>query len=630
MEITLIGNPNAGKTLFFNCLTGLRAKVANYPGVTVDIAKGQAVLPSGQSVTVVDLPGVYSLRPRSDDEKMAIKGLMGELKGCDKDRVVVAVVDATHLERNLYLVAQLLPFCHRFVVVLTMMDRVKAKGIQIDLPLLQQRLGVPICPINAKTGAGIQHFWHTIDALPKEQCCSFHAFQEENVAVVQDRFLQVDEWLKGVVTYPNSRESLTERIDQFLLHPVLGLAVLILVFGFLFQALFAWSEPAIGLIEFSKDSLAYWLKPLFSGYPLLGSLVVDGVIAGVGAVIAFVPLIAVLFLFLGILEDSGYLARATFLLDKGMSKVGLPGKAFVPLLSGFACAVPAILSTRVIESRRDRLLTMMVTPLMSCSARLPVYGLLIAAVFSGFPPLFGFLRVGVLIMFAMYMIGVVSAILMALALKGTILKGASSGLILELPPYRVPNWRSLFFHVWIKIKAFMVSAGSVILAFTIVLWALFTFPLPKSEQDYFTSAHLQNSFAAQMGHAIEPAIAPLGFDWKIGIGLVSSFAAREVMVSTLGVIYGLSTQEDETSTSLRQAMLQDKNPVTGKPVYTPLVAISLMAFFALSMQCMSTLAVTYKESGSLVWPVLQFFSMTMLAWVVSLGIYQGGRLFGWG
>jgi ferrous iron transport protein B len=626
-RILLIGNPNAGKTLLFNRLTGLKAKVANYPGVTVECRSGNLVLPKVGNIEVVDLPGTYSLHACSEDEQITLKGVCGELPSSSNRDLLIAVVDATQLERNLYLVTQLITLGRPMVIALSMMDMARKKRILIDTQLLSERLGLPVISLSGLSGEGLEdlknaialHFSASGSLLP--QPAQAQNLPKPSADDVAKAYKQIRIWLDGA--YHNPRQATkTFRIDKLVLHPFLGPLLLLVIFGLMFESLFAWSKPIIEDLEGAVGFLGENVRQMFDANSLFGSLLADGVIAGVGSVIAFVPLIAILFFFIGVLEDSGYLARATFLLDRLMSKVGLPGRAFVPLLSGFACAVPAILATRVIESRKDRLITILVTPLMACSARLPVYGLLIATAFSTMPPLFGFVQVGAVVMLSMYALGIVAAFGMAAIFKHLLFKGPTSSLILELPPYRMPRWSPLLQTVLLRVRIFLREAGTIILAMTVVLWALFTFP--RQDIDTPASTQLQKSYAGQMGHFIEPVLEPLGFDWKIGVGLLASFTAREVLVSTLGVIYGLGQDQDDKSSTLRSAIAQDINPKTGKPVYTPLVALSLMVFFSLAMQCMSTLAATKKETKSFKWPALQFGYMTALAWICSFAVFQVG------
>jgi ferrous iron transport protein B len=733
--IALVGNPNAGKTTLFNALTGLSARVANYPGITVEHLKGALKLPGGGSVEVLDLPGTYSLVPRSEDEAVAVRGVLGTLPHNPPPDLVVAVVDVTHLERNLYLVRQLWEVGAPMVVALTLQDVAERDGVRFSAGELSRLLGVPVFGVSGKSGAGMEAlvagvedalkkagddgatpdetddadgadendkadpvqglFPHlqlqvsqedgsqrrqnilqwgravcaagTLDLLHLPEKAALRLCEDVDPTQVEEAIAQrygaVAHWTQTVLTQETkaapASERWTDRVDRWVLHPVLGPGIFLLVFGLLFQALFAWADPLIGLVEAGMEGATNLARGVLPEGALFTSLVTDGIIAGVGNVVVFVPQIAILFLFLGLLEDSGYLARAAFLLDRLMARVGLHGRAFVPLLSGFACAVPAILATRTIENRKDRLVTILVTPLMSCSARLPVYGLMIATAFASVPPLFGVVAAGTVVMFAMYGLGVGAALAMAFLFKRTLLKSPTPPLVLELPTYRRPQWGGVLRHTWGQLKVFLTDAGTVILAITIVLWGLFSFPQnPQLSGDYESqraalsttasglsdadleaarlkiegaqkAEELEKSYAGQMGRLLEPLIKPLGFDWKIGVGLVASFAAREVMVSTLGLVYGLG-EVGEEAPSLREALKRDRDPASGKPRYSPLTALSLMVFFVLAMQCMSTLAAVRRETRSFAWPAFQFAYMSVLAWVASFVVFQVGRMMGFG
>jgi ferrous iron transport protein B len=729
--VLLLGNPNCGKTTLFNALTGLSAKTGNYPGITVEHKEGRATLAADVTATIVDVPGTYSLVPRSDDEAVAVRVLLGDLPGVGRADVVVAVVDATALERNLHLVAMLRELPLPLVVALTMTDVIEKDGGRVDVAALQERLGVPTVAAPAVAGGAaalkallagvvgapprrlplnpprlddgaalpglpealvaIDRAGATIGAavgLEAPRALGLMALSrtlsptetplpavdgaalslaglprplrgELAARVVQARQARAREQARGVVVAGPAKEApsqaMTRRLDAVALHPVFGPLLLVLVFGTLFQALFSWASPLMDAIEGAVGAVSDVVVAVVpSTLPLLQSLVKDGVVAGVGNVVVFVPQIAILFLFLAILEDTGYLARAAFLLDRLMAGVGLHGRAFVPMLSGFACAVPAILATRTIENTRDRLVTILVTPLVSCSARLPVYALMIATVFAGQQKLWGIVEPGAVVMVAMYTLSIVAAVVMAAVFKRTILKSPTPPLVLELPPYRLPRAMSLYKAVSSRVATFLREAGTVILAITVVLWALLTFPIdaevaaardkakaaatatiPEGAEREAELVAIENearqvlvehSVAGRLGHAMEPLIAPLGFDWKIGIGILASFAAREVFVSTLGIVYGLG-EADEESSSLRDAMHKDTRR-DGSPLYTPLSGLSLLVFFVLAMQCMSTLAAVKRETRSWKWPVFQTAYMTVLAVMGSLLVYQGGRLLG--
>lgn len=721
--VVVAGNPNTGKSTLFNRLTGSDQRVGNYPGVTVERHVGRLSLPGGRSVRVMDVPGTYSLAARSEDEQIAICALAG-LPPNETPDLVVVVVDAMQLARNLYLVLQLIEMQVPVVVAVNMIDMLAAGGQELDLAALERALGVPVAPISALKGRGLEELraavtrtldepalgrptwrWtpepgaladdvHTVgEALPRtwapesggrrdalalwallsiddtDELVDIPASLRETVAarraaaseggrqleaeIIRGRYSWIDRHARDFVRRAqDGKPTWTERIDGVLLHPAIGFALFLTVMGLVFQSLFSWADPAIGWVESAFDWLGGGIREVLpAGF--VQDFIVEGLIAGVGSVLVFLPQILLLFFFIGLMEDSGYMARVAFLMDRIMRSLGLHGRAFVPMLSGFACAVPAILATRTMERKRDRMLTMMVLPLMTCSARLPVYSLLIAALF---PPMhfFGVLPVQGLLMVALYAFSTVTALVAAAVLGRTLFKGPRVPLILELPPYRMPHWASVLRMMWFKSRIFLTEAGTVILVCTIILWFLLSFPRTTRNTRSFDEQRaqvtatvdvdarpaslaaidreeegerLRGSYGGRLGHLIEPVIAPLGFDWKIGVGLVGAFAAREVFVSTMGVVYGLGAQEDEDSVTLRER-IRAESYADGRPVYTPLVGLSLMVFFALACQCMSTLAAVRRETRTWRWPAFLFAYMTVLAWVLSFGIYQGGRLLG--
>ncbi len=716
MRIAVAGNPNSGKTTLFNRLTGARAHVGNYPGVTVERREGQTRLPSGKPGVLVDLPGCYSLTARSAEEEVAHQVLMGAMGGAPPD-AIVCVVDATSLARGLYLAVQLCELELPVVVALNMIDLAEAQGLRLDVAALSQRLGCPVVATSGRLGTGLQEllaavesakaataldyglqaadrqgidevrrelsatgaqasFGHTLWLLTSEAEPLRHAVTPDFLArvtearrrldageersfnrrIIAARYQTLDRLLEGVVDAGAQKPHRpTERLDRVLMHPVWGLVVFIAAMFVLFQAVFAWAQPMIDGIEGMMGLLA----DAAAGAIPLGltrSLVVNGLIAGVGNILVFLPQIALLFFGLTLLEESGYLARAAFLLDRLMRKVGLHGKAFIPLMSGFACAVPAVMSARTVESRRDRLVTILVTPFMSCSARLPVYILVTAAVFSTSPDVFGFLSVGGLATFAMYVLGFVAAIATAFLLKRSVLRAPSPAFILELPTYKLPLAREVVRRVYERCKVFVTETGAVILALSLVLWALLSFPSQDPSEAELSArqarlqtmgaeqreaalvelerhdaaTRLEGSFAGQLGHAIEPLIAPLGFDWRIGIGLIASFAAREVLVSTLGQVYAIGADVEPDSPALRDSLLADKDPQTGAPRFSPLAGLSLMVFFVLAMQCLSTVAAVKRETNSWRWPLAQLVYMNGLAYVASLRVFQTGKALGFG
>ena len=696
LVVALAGNPNAGKTSIFNALTGLRQKVANYPGVTVERKEGVWTLaPDTPPARLIDLPGLYSLDAASLDEQIARDVITGRMAGTPAPDVIVAVVDATNLERNLYLVTQLLDAGRPVVVALSMIDLAERDGLEIDARRLGESLGVKVVPVNAKQRRGLDELAYAVlSAVGAETpgvCWRLSAHAEEEIRRLTEdkgieraeaiRDLYADElpadaarraavsdsrerlakenphWWQELVTAryewieqaasnasrdsrASDRPSATERIDHIVTHRIFGPLVLLLVMAVVFQAIFSWATIPMDLIDRGFGALADFTRAEMPP-GLLTDLLSDGVIAGVGGVLVFLPQILLLFLFISILEDSGYMARAAFLMDRLMRGVGLHGKAFVPLLSSFACAIPGIMATRTIENPKDRLATILIAPFMSCSARLPVYTLMIAAFFSD-KKLFGFISVGALLILSMYLLGIAVAIVVAWVLKHTILKAPPPPLVLELPPYRLPNARNIAQTIRDRSWLFVKRAGTVILMISILLWALMTFPRVShntatagtEQATTEASEQLQQSFAGRIGHVIEPVIAPLGFDWKMGIGLISAFAARETIVSTLSIIYNVGNTESAgkgagASPSLIEAVRDAKRP-DGSPAWTPLVAVSMMVFFVLALQCMSTLAVVRRETNSWRWPLFMLCYMFVLAYAGSFITYQGGRLLGLG
>jgi ferrous iron transport protein B len=729
--IVLTGNPNSGKTTLFNALTGLRAKVGNYAGVTVERKEGRLLNAlAGLNARVLDLPGTYSLSPQSLDEQISRDVLLNRLPELPAPSVIVVVVDASNLQRNLYYGSQVIELGHPTVIALNMIDVAEENGHHIDAAKLAEELGVPVVPLIASTGQGLpelrQAIVASLQAPPRVKPRQFsqlpaplkaeagaiavllaRTFRERRAqasaeallilsnekalasslehypapiqeavaaargrldsagvdwrgATIEGRYLGVAAIQRAVTTESASTgENFSDKLDRTLTHKIWGTLIFLAIMALMFQSIFTFARIPMEALQSGVD----WLGGVVGRLVPPGdfnSLLVDGVIAGVGAVVVFLPQILLLFLFIGFLEDTGYMARAAFLMDRLMSKVGLHGKSFIPMLSSFACAIPGIMATRTIESPKDRLVTILVAPLMSCSARLPVYTLLIAACIPNITVL-GFLKLPGLTMLSMYLLGIVVALLMAWVFKKTLLKGETPMLIMELPPYKRPLVRIVVRHMWDRSKLFLRRAGTVILGINILLWFLATYPhaaatqtvagggrarlksqlpsMASAEQspdlaspvaaldNGAAGARLRQSFAGHLGRLIEPVIAPLGFDWKIGIGIIASFAAREVFVSTMSTVYNVGKTEATASgmTSLAQTLQAQRRP-DGTPVYTPLTAVTLMVFYVFALQCVSTVAIVRRETNSWKWPFFQWLYMGVLAWGLAFITHMGG---GW-
>jgi ferrous iron transport protein B len=628
--LALVGNPNAGKTTLFNALTGLRAKTANFPGTTVERKVGRLHL-NNKQIVVIDLPGLYSLDSQSPDEKLASDALQGKLEHTAPNAALV-VVDATNLERNLFLASQVLELKCPVVVALNMMDMARRDGIRIDVAKLRKELGCVVVPVSARNGEGIDKLKQELNrlvagAMPEAvnhvdpHCagcsgCTFQARYEwtEQIStrVMDAKIIERSQW--------------TDKLDDYFTHPVIGVGVFIGVMLALFGLIFWAAQIPMELIDRLFAGIQGWAHATLPAGDLR-SLVSDGVVGGVGGILVFLPQICILFFALSLLEDTGYLSRAAFVMDKIMRKLGLPGKAFVPLLSAHACAIPAIMSTRVIENPRDRLITILVTPLMTCSARIPVYAMVTALLFPQSP------WKAALVFTGAYAVGVIAALGMAMLFRKTILPGESKPLMIELPPYRVPGLRVALLHTYDRAKIFVKQAGTIILAISLILWAL-AVQLDKSGDtnqaaalrdtaDHLTAQNsLQNSYAGKIGHVIEPVIAPLGYDWQIGIGIVSSFAAREVIVSTLAIVYGVGKDAAESNQSSLYSTLRQAKRTDGTPIFNTATCASLLVFYILAAQCLSTTAVVRRETNSWKWPLFQIAYMTGLAYVAALLVYQ--------
>src|SRR5580658_3152748 len=599
--VAIVGPPNSGKSTLFNRLTGLRQKVANFPGVTVEHRMGRAKLDANREVFVVDLPGVYSLNPRTEDERVTHDVLCGEMKGLPKPDAVLLILDSTNLSRHLVLAAPVLSLGLPTLVILNMADDLDRGGGGIDSAELAMQLGSPVALVSAAKGLGVDKVFQFL-AGTTEGAARQKPLME--LPVIQD-IPKCRAWATNLgsnAKYHAPAPPLwTRRLDSIFLHPVAGPAVFLLVVVAVFKSIFSWADPLMNGIDQIREISGHWIGALIVN-DTLRSLVVEGIWKGVGSVVKFLPQILFLFLFIGILEDSGYLARAALIADRTMSRFGLQGKSFIPLLSAYACAVPAILATRTIENKRDRIATILIAPFMTCSARLPVYILIIAAFIPDKKLLGGFLSMPAAVMLGLYILGFVAAILTARLLKSTVLKSKRSSFMLEMPPYRWPTVRSLALRLVDRSKVFLYRAGTVILTVAIVIWVLSNLPLTNGKPPA-----IEHSIIAGIGHVVEPAIKPLGFNWKIGIGLITSLAARETIVGTLGTIYGKEGTED--SLGLRKALRSD---------LTPGGAVALLIFFAFAMQCMSTVAVVRRETGGWKWPAIQFAYMTLLAYVCAL------------
>ncbi|WP_395736147.1 ferrous iron transport protein B [Prosthecobacter sp.] len=718
--IAIVGNPNSGKTTLFNLLTGLKQKVANYPGVTVEKKIGECYSQHGKKLRLIDLPGAYSLNARSPDEAVLRDVLLGRRADTPRPDRVVCVVDSANLERNLYMVSQVLELGLPTILVLNMIDVAVQREWRIDAAKLSELLGVVVVQTQAITGQGLIELklalsredltppkWQSaklpegvraaleqsrgplcqtgaihsraslleplyllsdhdpthygigdaqigrIQELRGQMEKSFPGWEDELVA---ERYRSIEKLCEQVLKRPDQEvETITTKIDRILLHPVLGFVNLLLVLGLLFFLIFKVAEGPMDWIEAGFGQLGSWVDGLMAAGDLR-DLVVNGVIPGVSGVVIFLPQILILFFFIGIMEDTGYMSRLAFIMDWAMSKVGLNGKSFLPFLSSYACAIPGVMAARTIDNPKDRLITILIAPLASCSARLPVYSLLIGV-------LFPVKEVGALtqagIMLGLYALGTFGAFVFAWVFNKFVMKGSASPMILEMPSYKMPALKSILMHVWQRARMFLVRAGTIILGISILIWAASTFPrsaeqareqrslehrieeigdakddaskteldAQKEKLNAIKSQNLENSFAGRAGRFIEPAIAPLGYDWKIGIGLIGSFAAREVFNSTMGVVYAVEGAEDDVDL-LRDKLAAERKP-DGRLVYTPLVCISLLVFYVFAMQCVSTIAIVKRETGSWKWALFQLGYMTGTAYVLSLLVFQIGSALGY-
>ena len=615
-RLALVGVPNCGKTALFNALTGSRQKVGNYAGVTVERKVGSLRTPAGNVLEVVDLPGTYSLRARSPDEEVTRDIVLGQRPGEPLPDLLLAVADSTNLRSALRLVLELKRTGRPLMLVLNMFDIAQHRGIEIDIRALEAGLGVPVVPATAVRKAGMAALWARLDALAAQDLPAPGENTWSTPGALELRAAQreADRLIKAAVREPSKPHTLTNRVDNVLLHPVAGLAILLAILFVMFQAVFTWATPLMDLISDSFDWLAAMLGAILP-QGLVLSFLQNGVIAGVGSVIVFLPQILILFLFILLLEDFGYMARAAFLMDRIMGGAGLHGRAFIPLLSSFACAIPGIMAARVIDNRRDRLTTMLVAPLMTCSARIPVYTLIISA-FIPNRSVLGVLSLQGLVMFGLYVIGILSALAMSLLAKTLFWRRAPSPpFMLELPDYKLPRVKSVAIGLYTRARIFLKRAGTTIFLSMVAIWVLATFPYPPPGA---TEPAIAYSFAAMIGNLIHPLLAPVGFNWQISVALVPGMAAREVAVAGLGTVYAISGGGDG---QIGHVLAQQWSVAT---------ALALLAWYIFAPQCISTLAVIRRETGGARWMWLTFGYMLALAYLAAFATYHLAVLLGWG
>ncbi len=650
-KIALIGNPNTGKSSLFNLLTGLRQHVGNFPGVTVDKKIGTYTPKKGKDIEVTDLPGTYSVFPRSKDERV-VYDLVSNPRAAGYPDLFIFVADAVNLERNLLFFTQLYDLNIPMILVLTMEDVAQKRAVSIDTKLLSKRIGdMPVLFLNGRTGGGMDSLRDSIlnfepnftrTKIGTTDIPSLDADPSKQAADAEYRFSYIQHLIKEIRTVDstNLKGTISMKIDKIVVHPVYGYLIFIGLLLIIFQFIFRIASFPMDWIDHGFLQLSQWTKTMLpSG--VFTDMIAEGVIPGIGGVLVFIPQIALLFFFLAILEESGYMSRVVFIMDKLVRPFGLNGKSVVPLMSSVACAIPGIMSTRSINSWKDRLITIMVAPLMSCSARIPVYTLLIALVIPDDATFLSFNLKGIVLL-ALYTLGLVSALLVALVLKFFIRNETPGYLVMEMPSYKWPSWNQVFLHLWEKVRIFIFDAGKVILAISIVLWGLASYgpgdriehaiaavqqPIEStadSQQQYdkqVNAVKLENSYIGILGHTIEPVIRPLGYDWKIGIALITSFAAREVFVGSMATIYSVGEDFEEDTTMLER-LRAEKNPRTGEPTYNLASGMSLMIFYVYAMQCMATFAVVKRETKSWKWPLIQVAYMGVLAYIASFIVYQ--------
>ena len=697
IKVALVGNPNTGKSTLFNRLTGLNQKIGNFPGITVDKKTGFTKLENGKEAEVIDLPGTYSLYPKSTDESIVFQ-VLADKKNSSHPDVIVLIADASNLKRNMLLYSQVADLGIPIILALNMIDLSARQGIEINLDKLSEKLGIQVVSISARNNIGIDRLkqaiantnkiatqyqdidvnflapeainaiktklnsdndYYALQVLHQHEHLTFftekeqeeiehieqsHHFESSKIQAAETiaRYKYLGTVLSDVVIDKGTEKkfSFSDKLDAVLTHKVWGFAIFMLILFVIFNAIFAWSSYPMEWIETGFGfitSIGHEYLPA----GMLTDLLLDGVIAGLGGIFVFIPQIAILFAFISVLEDTGYMARVTFMMDKLMSKVGLNGKSVVPMIGGLACAVPSIMAARNIENWKDRMITIMVTPLVSCSARLPVYILIISLIIPS-QTVLGIFNLQGLALMVMYLVGIIAAVLVAWVMKFIIKTKERSYFIMELPVYRMPRWKNVFYTMYEKSKTFVFEAGKVIIAISIILWVMASFgPGNRFEnidkkyesaladttknidhiKTMVATEKLENSYVGILGHWIEPVIRPLGYDWKIGIGLITSFAAREAFVGTMATIYSVDGGDEDTST-IRERMSASVNSRTGLPIYTFATGISLMLFYAFAMQCMSTVAIVYRETKGWKWPVIQLAYMTAMAYIAALVAYQ--------
>lgn len=614
LHVVLSGNPNCGKSSLFNQLTGLNQRITNVPGTTIERKSGKLKF-QGNTARITDTPGTYSIDPKSADEKVALEVFDEELN--KKPDLIVYVADASNLRRNLFFFSQLSDLKTPIILVLNMMDIAKKKGITTDIDRLEKELGINVIAVNARTGEGVAELKNLIFS---NNFVSHYSFEEINSSddPISDRYNRIEVLVRKSQVQANPQELFTDKIDRWVTHRFWGYVIFVTVLLVIFQSVFKLAEHPMDWIELGFESLANFLSGVMpDGW--FKELTIKGILAGLSGVVVFVPQIIILFIFMTLLEDTGYMARVSFIMDRLLRNVGLNGKSVVPLLSGAACAIPAIMATRNIENAKDRIITILVTPLMSCSARLPVYTLLIAMAIPD-KTILGFFNLQGLVLLFMYLLGTVASLVSAVVFKWIIKLKQKNYFVLELPVYHAPRWKNIWVTCWQKSSSFVLEAGKVIFLVSVLLWYLAAHGPGKYQLSQEEPVPIEESYAAKFGKTIEPAIAPLGFDWKMGIALITSFAAREVFVGTMSTIYSVGDEEDFVN--IRSKMKEERNPETGGPRYSLAVVMSLMIFYAFAMQCISTLAVVRKETGSWKWPMIQLVYMSGLAYLASFITYS--------